>query len=425
MKIFIITLGTRGDVQPYVALGKGLKAAGHDVTVCASSSFEPFITEHGLQYGYMNDELVRFIHSAEGRYAIENMTNLINSLKHIRKMLKQVEPIQWMALRDSWNSAQQAHPDLIIYHPKATGAPHFAEKLGIPAILALPLPIHVPTSEFTCFVFPHWKLGGWYNKLTHNLLLKISTKGMGKFINVWRKEQNLPPQPKGIYLLHSQASVHHPVLFAFSKFVVPVPADWQGKAEVTGYWFLDGQDAWQPPVALQDFLNAGAPPVYVGFGSMAGRNPERITRIVVEALQQAKVRGVLASGWGGLAASDLPDTIHTIDDAPHEWLFPRMVAVVHHGGSGTTAAGLRAGRPTIICPFIADQPFWGRRVEVPGVGPAPIPRKKLTTENLAAAIREVTSNPIYQKNAEALGEKIRSEDGVTNAVTFIERIIHG
>ena len=161
MKIFIITLGTRGDVQPYVALGKGLKTAGHDVTVCASSSFEPFITEHGLQYGYMNDELVRFIHSAEGRYAIENMTNLINSLKHIRKMLKQVEPIQWMALRDSRNSAQQAHPDLIIYHPKATGAPHFAEKLGIPAILALPLPIHVPTSSFPVLYFP-LKLG-WYN----------------------------------------------------------------------------------------------------------------------------------------------------------------------------------------------------------------------------------------------------------------------
>ncbi|NEO00729.1 MAG: glycosyltransferase family 1 protein, partial [Moorea sp. SIO3I7] len=167
-------------------------------------------------------------------------------------------------------------------------------------------------------------------------------------------------------------------------------------------------------------LDAGNPPVYVGFGSMAGRDPQRLTEIVIEGLQQANVRGIIATGWGGLAVDDLPDSIFKIDSAPHDWLFPRMAAVVHHGGAGTTAAGLRAGRPTIICPFFVDQPFWGDRVHALGVGSKPIPQKTLTAEKLATAIREVTTNQTIRQNAEALGKQIRDEDGIANAIAIIE-----
>ncbi|MBZ0254489.1 glycosyltransferase, partial [bacterium] len=220
--------------------------------------------------------------------------------------------------------------------------------------------------------------------------------------------------------VHTNAGERIPVVYGYSEHVTPRPAEWPDDVKVTGFWFLDRLDDWRPPDDLQAFLDAGEPPVYVGFGSIAGRKPKRTAQVVVEALQRANVRGIIASGWGGLDASQLPDTIFKIEQAPHDWLFPRMAAVVHHGGVGTTSAGLRAGRPTVVCPFFGDQPYWGSRVHALGVGPKPIPQKKLTPDNLAAAIREAATNPDMRRNAEALGEKIRAEDGVKTAVEFIE-----
>jgi sterol 3beta-glucosyltransferase len=154
---------------------------------------------------------------------------------------------------------------------------------------------------------------------------------------------------------------------------------------------------------------------------MAGKNPERLGQVAIKALQKSGQRGLLASGWGGLKASHLPDNIFMLESAPHDWLFPRVAAVVHHGGSGTTGAGLRAGKPTLICPFIADQPFWGHRVHQLGVGPSPIPQKKLTVENLAAAIETAVTDKTMQAKAAQLGEIIREENGVATAASFMEQ----
>jgi len=174
---------------------------------------------------------------------------------------------------------------------------------------------------------------------------------------------------------------------------------------------------------LVDFLAAGLPPVYIGFGSIAGKSPAKTTTIVTEALKKSGQRGIIATGWGGLEASLLPETMFTIDQAPHNWLLPHVAAVVHHGGAGTTAAGLRAGKPTIICPFFGDQPFWGSRISELRVGPEPIPQKELTVENLATAIHVAVTDENMGRRAAALGEKIRIEDGVGRAVQFIEQAV--
>jgi sterol 3beta-glucosyltransferase len=239
----------------------------------------------------------------------------------------------------------------------------------------------------------------------------------------WRKAHGLPPQPWGTSVVHRDDGTRVPFLNGWSSHVAPDPPDWPSRGvETTGYWFLDRPDDWTPPAALTAFLDDGPPPVYVGFGSMAGRDPRRTTRIVLDALRRAGCRGLLASGWGGLSARDLPASVHLCDQVPHDWLFPRVAAVVHHGGAGTTAAGLRAGRPTVVCPFFGDQPFWGRRVHDLGAGPPPIPQTHLTAERLARALRTVTECPSIRARAAAVGEKIRREDGVANAVAFIERM---
>jgi sterol 3beta-glucosyltransferase len=200
---------------------------------------------------------------------------------------------------------------------------------------------------------------------------------------------------------------------------VPRPADWDGSSIVTGYWFLDVPDSWQPDPALVEFINKGSPPVYIGFGSMSMFSGAGTTDLVVEALKLAGQRAVLA-GAGRIAAEKTRAGVFIVDAVPHEWLFPRMAAVVHHGGAGTTGASLRAGKPTVICPFVGDQPFWGRRVAALGAGPAPIPQGKLTAEKLADAIHSALTEPRLRTRAASLGETIRVEDGVGRAVAVIE-----
>ena len=213
-----------------------------------------------------------------------------------------------------------------------------------------------------------------------------------------------------------------PVLYGFSPAVIPVPADWDGNTHVTGYWFVDEIDGWTPPSALLDFLEAGTPPVYIGFGSMSNRNPRETAELIIRALKQIGQRAILLSGWGGLHSEDLPDSIFMIDSIPHSWLFPRVAAVVHHGGASTTAAGLRAGIPSVIVPFFGDQPFWGRRVAELGVGPNPIPRGKLTSERLANAIQQAVTDKGMHERAASLGAKIQTEDGIARAAEVIEQI---
>jgi len=411
MNILIQTLGSRGDVQPYVALGKHLQAAGHTVTLCTSCSFESFITAHGLNYAYMNDDFIELARSDDGRMLMESLTNAWEVMKATRRMQKKVAPMQYRMLDDMWTAAQQTSPDLIIYHPKAFGASHYAEKLGIRAIMALVIPMFVPTGEFPAPGFPQWKLGKAYNRMTCWLVGKLFTTSTRKYVRKWRVENGMTPQPRGVSMLQMTDGTPIPVLHGFSKHVIPEPIDWPDTATVNGYWFLDQLETWEPPAELEQFLAAGDPPVYVGFGSMARRDAGPLTELVISALQQAKVRGLLAAGWGGLAPSKegLPDTIFAIDKAPHDWLFPRMSAVIHHGGAGTTAAGIRAGKPTLICPFFGDQPFWGSRVHDLGVGAKPIPQRKLTVENLAAAMRKIVSDQLMRERAATLGERLRAE----------------
>lgn len=413
-RILILTVGSRGDVQPYVALGRGLQAAGHAVTLATSEDFEGFVTGHGLAYARLRASFMQLLETDEGRAAFSGGSKL--------GLMKKVMPMLRNILDDAWDAAQGA--EALVYHPKPLAGYHLAERLRIPAFVALPAPILTPTREFINPVLPqNLRLGGWFNRLSFAALTPLMTMPYRGLINTWRREKlGLPPRPAlASEMVRDGRPV--PVLYAFSPSVVPVPADWDPAVVATGFWFLDEGGQWQPPAALQRFLVSGPPPVYVGFGSMVGRDPAASARLAVAALQQAGVRGVLAAGAGGLAPADLPETVYALDSAPHAWLFPRMAAVVHHGGAGTTAAGLRAGRPTVVCPFFGDQGFWGHRVHALGAGPRPLPQKALSAEALAQAIRAAATDPALRAAAEKLGQQIRAEDGVARAVSVVERAL--
>jgi len=240
----------------------------------------------------------------------------------------------------------------------------------------------------------------------------------GKVINRFRRETlGLPPQTARENAADWQSL---PVLLGYSPSVVPPPADWPSNVHTTGYWFLDDDAGWTPPARLLDFLAAGEPPVCIGFGSMGGRERGAWQRLLMEAIAKSGRRAIMLAGWAGLAGGDLPDSVLELEAAPHGWLFPRMAAVVHHGGAGTTAAAFRASVPQVVVPHLADQPFWGKRVQRLGVGPRPIPRPKLTLNNLSAAMRAAATDAGMQRRAADLSELVRGEDGVSAAVGLIE-----
>jgi len=421
MKIFINTFGSRGDIQPYIILGKTLKDKGHEVMICTGSRFESQIKEVGIEYGYITDEAFELLDA--DKTILEDSLGIIGVAKTSMRLIKIAKPINRKMIQNAWDAAKKFEPDLVIYHPKALGAVSIAEKFNVPAILISLIPMLAPTTEIPVIGMPNLKLGGWYNKLTYKLVILGYNSYMKDLNDIRINEMGLKKLPRGTGIAAMSDGTPTPNIHAISPHVLPTPHDWPDYYTMNGYIFMDKENDWSPPVELQAFLDAGEPPVYVGFGSMSGSNTERLTNVVIEALKQANVRGIIATGWGGLDAADLPDTLFKIEKAPHDWLFERVTAVIHHGGAGTTAAGFRAGRPTIICPFMGDQPFWGEQVEKLGVGVKTAPQKKLTSGELATAIRTVTTDTTQQEKAAALGENIQAEDGVANATATIEKIM--
>lgn len=410
MNLTILTIGTRGDVQPFVALGSGLKRAGHEVTFATGRGFEGFVTEHRLRHAILDVDLLERLQSPGGKAAISGK-ELLGTIREAASMYRKV-------LDQEWDASEGA--DALIYHPKALGGYHIAEALGVPGFLAHPVPMFSPTRAFPNPVLPVTNLGGFLNRISYEVVLRSLTAPFHRTINRWRKETlGLPPRR----LLASELDLHgRPVqtLVCCSAHVVPPPADWGASSVVTGYWFLDGSRGWNPPVNLAEFLEAGPPPVYVGFGSLGGWGSERVIASALRALERSGKRGVFATG-GGRIPTNVPDDVCVIDSAPHEWLFPKMAAVVHHGGAGTTAEGLRAGKPTLVCPTsVNDQAFWGRRVFEAGAGPRPLPQRSLTAQALAGALHSLATDGGMRRRAEELGEKIQAERGVARAVGIIE-----
>lgn len=414
-QIAIVAGGSRGDVQPYVALGRGLRRAGHAVRVLTSDSFAPLVAGAGLAFGSTGASVEDVLQSAEWRKTIERG----NTLAILARM--QAETRRRAVGTGRRLRQLLAGSDLVVAGIAGLGgAFSAAAALRIPAIQAYVTPF-TPTRAFPSPLTPALPFGGALNRASfvamRQLLWQISRVPDA----IARRELGLP---KGSFWgpFGELARSPLPVLHGYSERVLPRPADWPANHRVTGYWFLEVEDGWAPPADLAAFLDAGEPPVYIGFGSMTGRDSQQAGRIALEALARTGRRGVLAAGWGGLAPADLPATVYSIESAPHTWLFPRMAAVVHHGGAGTTAAGLRAGVPSVVVPFGIDQPYWGRRVADLGVGAEPIPRKRLTAERLSAAIAAVVADPATRQRADALGRAIRAEDGVGAAVAAIGQL---
>lgn len=416
MQATIIAAGSRGDVQPYVALGKGLQEAGHTVSFLASSDFEGLVAAHGLTFFDMGGSIEAVARGMQG------LLEGGNFLKILATMGPTAQRMVTQATASGLRACERS--DLIVAGLGGLFvAVALSDKLGIPVVPAYLYPF-TPTRDFPAVLSPspRMALPPWANRLSHRMAQQMMWQTFRAADNkARRKILGIAPLPFwGPFA--SLEKDDRTTLCGYSPHVVPVPKDWPSSIHVTGYWFLEPSIEWEPPNQLTAFLESGPPPVYIGFGSMANRKPEEVAALVLRALQLTGQRAVVSEGWGGMKARELPNTVCAVGSIPHSWLFPRMAAVVHHGGVGTTAAGLRAGVPAAVVPFFGDQPFWARRVHEMGVGPPPIPRRRLTVDRLADAIQSAVSNAEMRRRAAMLGERIRDDNGTSRAVEVLQQL---
>ncbi len=412
MRIVMVATGSWGDVRPNVVLGQALQQAGYEVVLVATEDFRAWVEARGLGFAGLSFNIQKLLDEQA------NNRNLLQTMRWMRTM---TETMVQMG-REIAESVQAG--DTVLVNEGILGLVNgIIEKQDV-RLIHVNMQPWVPTAEFAGMfpASPAWLpiQAGAYNRWAGGLVRWAQWRAMGGSGNQLRTRYLGLPQQN--WTRHHAMLDATPSLLLVSRAVLPSPPDWPARHRVTGYVFDDERE-WEAPQLLQDFLASGEKPVYIGFGSMHERQPEATTRLLLEAVKRAGKRAILLSGWAGIGAADLPDDVFLLKYAPHSWLFPRMAAVVHHGGAGTTAAGLRAGVPSVIVPMLSDQPFWGRRVHELGAGPRPIPHARLTADNLAAALIEATSNRAMQERAAELGAKITAENGVGEAVKTIRELL--
>ena len=406
MELTILALGSRGDVQPYVALGRALAGAGERVRIATFESFEPLVTGQGLDFHPVPGDARALLQIA----AQNGLTGTRNPFRLMRAIMRSYGSVVDDYI-EAFSDAALFESDAILNQlPGSLFGPDLAEKLGVPHLALSVIPL-TPTRAFPLPLLAARPLGGALNRLTYAFAEGMLRQMFRPRLREFRRRLGLADAPR--------SRPGWPVINGFSAHVVPPPPDWPENVHVTGYWTLSEPD-WQPPEALVSFLGAGLPPVFIGFGSMIPPDPRKLMETLLEAVRLAGRRAVIGKSWADFGDGPPPGDVFMLDYAPYEWLFPRMAAVVHHGGSGTTGLALRSGVPSMVVSFAADQAYWGERTRALGCGPAPAPVRRLTARRLAAGLEQMAEDPALRAGAEALALKLRGEDGLGNAVRVID-----
>ncbi|MFJ6795273.1 glycosyltransferase [Streptomyces sp. NPDC091268] len=401
MRVLIVTAGSWGDVAPYTGLGARLGAAGHEVSLATHARFEAAVTAHGLGFRPLPLDPRAELASPAGQRLARSGGGPSEVVRAVRMFRRFMPP-----LAAATADAVRAGADVLLAAPLAEPlcAP-LAEAYGLPCVGAHLQPL-APTRAFPPPVAGTRSYGPYGNRLAARAVLTGMDLMFAGAAASLRRELGLASRPRPA--LSPARTVHH----GFSRHVVPRPADWPPGHRVGGYWWPERPPGWQPEPRLLDFLAAGPPPVFAGFGSFvagSGADAERLAGLLAAALRKAGVRGIVQSGWSGLRAEG--DDLITVGEVPHDWLFPRTAAVVHHAGAGTTAAGLRAGVPAVPVPVQLDQHFWAARLTALGVAPGALRYQRLTVDRLAAAVRTAVTEPSLRTRARRIADALAREDG--------------
>ncbi|KAK7279819.1 hypothetical protein RJT34_24877 [Clitoria ternatea] len=416
LQIVILVVGTRGDVQPFLAIAKRLQEYGHHVRLATHANFKRFVESAGVDfYPLGGDPRVLAGYMARNKGLIPSGPAEISiQRKQLKAIIDSLLPACTAA---DMETGVPFKAQAIIANPPAYGHVHVAEALGVPLHIFFTMP-WTPTFEFSHpLARVPQSAGYWLSYIIVDLLIWWGMRGI---INDFRKTK-LKLAPIAYFSMYRGSISHLPTAYMWSPHVVPKPSDWGPLVDVVGYCFLSLASKYQPREDFVQWIQKGPPPLYFGFGSMPLEDPKRTTDVILEALKDTEQRGIVDRGWGNLGnLAEVSDNVFLLEECPHDWLFPQCSAVVHHGGAGTTATGLKAGCPTTIVPFFGDQFFWGDRIYHKELGPAPIPISQLNVENLSNAIRFMLQ-PEVKSRAMEIAKLIENENGVAAAVDAFHR----
>lgn len=414
MKVCFFTLGTRGDVQPYVALGRELIREGHQAVICFGESSRQLVESNGIDFVPTTSDLMAIAASPEGKAILEHpIRNLKLALRYSKEV---INPAYRKTLEEFFAAASDA--DVIVYHPKALGTVDIALKLGIPCVSMPPVPITYPVREFANLALTTKNLGKWLNKVTY----RVNEMAEGQQINLINdfrvKVLQLPKRKAGIYT-YTDGRKEIPTVYPMSKALFPEVNSWNGHVFMPGFFFLD-REGETLPEEVEQFLSAGKPPVAVTFSSMPLAQPIRFLEKIRAALETTGNRAVILTGNSGIVCES-DDKICTVKAAPHSVLFPCVKGVIHHGGVGTMAAALRAGKPQMIIPFSVDQPFWAKRLYRLGYSLKPMREIEVTVAALAKTFTEMDDLDVLRW-AEEIASIINSENATVETVKYLTEI---
>ncbi|HTT54862.1 MAG TPA: glycosyltransferase [Streptosporangiaceae bacterium] len=411
MRALIVAVGSRGDVAPFTGLATAMNAAGHPTAIAAYQMFAGLVTGCGLEFRALPGD-PRMLDAARWQ---RGGTGPLGAARLVRLIAAHMRDLHAGMLA----AARQRIDVLLLAGLSYAGGYHIAEGLGLPS-MALQLSPVAPTRDFPPSIVTARSLGRCGNLAAGHALVILGAPVLAGPVRELRAGLGLRRLSARQAVYGRMNRPDWPVLHGFSPAVVPRPADWRPGAEVVGYWWPARPQGWRPRPELEAFLNAGPAPVFVGFGSMTPADANREAAVAAAAARQARVRLVLQAGGAGLDLAGPAGDSVVVGDVPHDWLFPRMAAVVHHAGAGTTAAGLRAGVPAVTVPMIGDQPFWAARIAALGAGPPPIRFRRLSVPVLAAAIRDAVSRPSYRARAQQLAARLADDDAAAAVVATLD-----
>jgi sterol 3beta-glucosyltransferase len=415
MKVGIFTFGSRGDVQPYLAVAVGLRRAGHDVFLCAPADFAELAAAYDIPFRAMSMSFQELVSNPAHILLLKHkFTGVFRSWRQLKLLSRKISSDAWRLLQDA---------EAIIFTPLTSTAYGVARKLDVPSFMTYCLPLDPSRELAPIFAGASRRRGPLFNRLASEIGYRVMWRIFASGARRLRRELGLPPLPF-FGPLREFARIGEPIFYLFSPSVLPKPSDWREDIHVVGFGFLESPAAWEPSAELVRFLEAGPPPVYIGFGSMPNMKPAETTALLVQAVERSGQRAILQSGQAQLGDGvALPENFFLAGDVPHRWLFERVAAVMHHGGAGTTAAGFRAGVPQIIVPHMLDQPFWAHTAFELGVSPQPVRASGLSVDRVAGALRAVTTDLAMRRRAAEIGAKIRGEDGVGRTVQLFNEYV--
>ncbi|MEU3229444.1 glycosyltransferase [Nocardiopsis alba] len=401
MRISLIVTGSRGDVQPFIALGRAFTARGHDVTIATQEDFRELVREAELGYTPLPGSPRDFMAHPALAEALQKGASLFRAARAVPK--QSTEATIELAARVA---AAAEGADLVVNSVLTYVVSDNGDSVPWASVAWWPLN---PTSRWPAMISPQVRLGRLYNRSTHLLAALVESI----LVRPHRRNTGLSPLPSfGPYRDLGRAV---PLMCPITREMFTEPDDWPELSHITGYWFWDRQ--WTPSQELIDFYEAGEPPVALSFGSIwPVHQPERTLDKVLGVVRRHGRRLVLIGG----GPKEVPDDVLRVDDVHYPWLFPRSAAIIHHGGCNTTGEALRSGTPQVIVPTFGDSPFWAAHAHRLGAAPKPVPYPKFTAERLDHALDIALNDRALRHRASELGEAVRAERGAENAAELLE-----